>query len=76
MNLTEFSIPLKSTENLRFSDNFRGIEVNKFAEICLILEVKFGDDPQKLLLLILLCQVSTERSHILQQTCNWKLKDF
>ena len=37
--------PLKSSENHKFSDDFRGIEVNQFASIHLILELKFDYDP-------------------------------
>ena len=40
-----FYIPLKSTKSHRFSDNLRGMEVNWIAEIFLILEVNFRDEP-------------------------------
>ena len=43
--LEQILFPLKSSENHKFSDDFRGIEVNQFASIHFKLEVKFNYDP-------------------------------
>ena len=47
MNLSELInfFPLKSSENCRFSDDFREIEVNQSAYMRLTSEAKFGCDP-------------------------------
>ena len=46
MNFYSLLLPLKSSENLRFSDDFRwNIYVNSFAYIRLTLEVKLRHDP-------------------------------
>ena len=37
--------PFRSSENCRFSDISKGIEVNGFSWIWLILEAKFGNKP-------------------------------
>ena len=37
-------MPLKSAENLWFSDDFRGKEFHQFSQIRLTLEAKLGDD--------------------------------
>ena len=46
MNFYSLLLPLKSSENLRFSDDFRwNIDVHSFAYIRLTLEVKLRHDP-------------------------------